>query len=117
MAPRRGGGGGFSTSSGSGDSDSTPNVWTEKTELFGTDFHDRYIVAEVVIEAICLFALILIAIWSVTFRKRSESSRAVFRWFRFGAAMSMELVYAQNDISPIRLIDLVPGPSVLASSA
>ncbi|KAL8827113.1 MAG: hypothetical protein Q9191_003385 [Dirinaria sp. TL-2023a] len=69
MAPRRGsgGGGGFSSSSGSGDSDSEPNVWTEKTELFGSNFQDHYNVAEFAIEVICLFALIVIAIWAFAF--------------------------------------------------
>lgn len=94
MAPRRGGGSSSFGDSGS-DSDSDPSVWTEKTQLFGSNFHDGYVVAEVAIEAICLFALITIAIWSLTFRKRTKPSRAVFRWFRFGAAMFMGLVYAE----------------------
>lgn len=97
-------------------------MWTEKTELFGSNFHDRYIVAEFTIEVICLFALIVIAIWSVTFKKRSEPSRAIFRWFRFGIALLMGLVYDKTHFTDIAyflflLTDLIPGPSVLALSA
>ena len=91
MAPRRGGGGGsiFSSSDG-GDGDSS--VWTEKTLLFGTHFHNHYRLAYVVVEAILLFALIVVAVGSLTFKKRSQSSHSIFRWFNFGLAMIMALV-------------------------
>ena len=87
MAPRRGGGG-FSSSS----SYSEPSVWTEKINLFGTNFHSRYQVATVVLEAIFLFALIVVAIGSLSFKKPSQSSQSLFKWYRYGLAMIMALV-------------------------
>ncbi|KAG7007519.1 hypothetical protein G7Y79_00009g026280 [Physcia stellaris] len=89
MAPRRGGGG-YSSSS---DSDSEPSIWTEPTILFGTEFHNSYRVALVAIQAIFLFALIVVAIASMSFKKRSPSSQALFRWYRYGLAMIMTLVF------------------------
>ena len=87
MAPRRGGGGG-----GLSSSSSDPSVWTESTLLYGTNFHDRYRVALVVIQAIFLFALIAIAIGALTIKKRSQSSQDVFKWWRYGLAMLFTFV-------------------------
>lgn len=89
MAPRRGGGGGYS---GSSSTYSRPSVWTEKTQLIGTNFRNHYVVAQVVIVALSLFSLISIAIWSLTFRKRSEPSRALFKPYRFGIAIFLTLM-------------------------
>ena len=87
MAPRRGSSGISSSSS-----DSEPSVWTENTYLYGTNFHDHYVVATVAIEAIALFALIVVAIGSLSFKKRSQSSQALFKWYNYGLAMAMALV-------------------------
>ena len=89
MAPRRGGGG---SSSSDSSSYGEPSVWTQKTILFGTDFHSSYRVALVAIQAVFLFALIAVAIASLSFKKRSQSSQALFKWYRYGLAMSMALV-------------------------
>ena len=91
MAPRRGGGGGVASSDYSSD-DSGPSVWTQKTLLFGSNFHDHYTVAEIAIIALALFGLLVVAIWSLTIRKRSNESRAIFQIYRFGIAMLFTLV-------------------------
>lgn len=88
MAPRRGGGG-VSTSFNDGDSSS---IWTERTVLFGSDLNSGFTIAEVVIEVICVFALIFIAAFAAISRKRSDSSRAVIKWFRFGLAILFALM-------------------------
>ena len=87
MAPRKGGG--FSSYSDSDDSSSS--LWTEETRLSGSNFEDPYVLAQFVIQVVCLAALIIVAIASRTIKKQSRSVRALFRWFRFGMAMTMAL--------------------------
>ena len=60
--------------------------------LYGTDFHSSYQVATVAIEAIFLFGIIAVAIGALSFKKRSQSSQALFKWYNFGLAMGMALV-------------------------
>ena len=90
MAPKKGGGGGYSDSSES--SGSSVLVWVQDTVLFGSNFQNHYMLAQIVIHSICLVALIVTAIGSLTIKKRSQSVQALFRWFRFGTAMTMALV-------------------------
>ena len=48
--------------------------------------------AQIVFVAIALFALVVIAIWALSLKKHTQASQAVFRWYRFGTAMTVALV-------------------------
>lgn len=91
MAPKRGGGG-ISSSGFDGDDDSESSPWTHMTQLYGSNFRNHYLMAQIVIIGICLFALVIIAIWALSFKKQNPPSRALFRWYSFGTAITIALV-------------------------
>ena len=73
-------------------SHSSGSIWLADTILSGSKFHDPYRVTTVVIEAVFLFALSAISIGSMAFPNKSQSSKVIFKWYRYTLAIYLTFV-------------------------
>ena len=74
------------------DNDSGSSVWLASYQIFGWQFTNGYAVANIVFVGIWMVALCVIAIWIMGVERRSEASRSVLWWMKYGVAMSLNLM-------------------------
>lgn len=95
MAPRRGGGGGGGGGGGSG----LKGPWGDEYQFYGSKFTDPIARGTIIIQGICLFALLVIAITVLTIKKsgyskkeNAGSTEKVFAWSRYRFALLLAIV-------------------------
>ena len=100
MAPRRGGGGGGGDG-GSGTGLNSP--WSDEIWFDGSRFSDPLIRGAIIIQGICAFALLVIAVaaalvkkTAVSSKKTSGSTRKIFAWSRYGFSITMAIMWVTH---------------------
>lgn len=97
MAPRRGGGGGGGGDDGGGSGLNSP--WGDKYQFYGSKFTDPIIRGTIIIQAICVFALVMIAVAAAFTKKAAVSSKKnpgsapkIFVWSRYYFSIAMAIM-------------------------
>lgn len=100
MAPRRGGGGGGDGGDGGdGGGGGLSSPWGDEYQYYGSKFTDPIARGTIIIQAICLFALVVIAIavatvkkTGVSKKKTTDSTRKVFAWSQYRFSLTLAIV-------------------------
>ena len=100
MAPRRGGGGGGGDGGGGG---GLSSPWGDEVQFYGSKFSDPVARGTIIIQAICAFALLVIAVAVASTKKsgastkkirvsNQETTRKVFAWSRYKFSLTLAIV-------------------------